>query len=325
MSTWKQKRIDKWLTKRIPPSNAYQMNVKNTFILPTRFGWAMVGLICCLFVLGTNYQNNVILMFCYFVFAIQLLSMFHSYNSFVQYHLQFRPFEPHFANDNVSFRVKLSADPNRSGLHASSNIAVYNQDHSIYHYLNEGENVVDLGLYKRGTHHVGRVSVESIFPFGLFKCWTHLSVPYSLLVYPRPISGPQKIRELAQKGDTGAKTGANVTTEDLQGLREYRDTDPIHHVSWKHYAKGQGLLTRDFSEKAAVSGWLNISDYLQDDLELALSELTYQVIDLSSQDATFGLNLGHHQIMPNTGGEHKEQCLEALANYSVHGRSKARG
>ena len=144
-----------------------------------------------------------------------------------------------------------------------------------------------------------------------------------MLVYPRAIAGPQKIRELSQKGNTGAKTGAKVTTEDLQGLREYRDTDPIHHVSWKHYAKGQGLLTRDFSEKAAVSGWLNLSDYLKDDLELALSELTYQVIELSTQDATYGLNLAHHQIMPNSGSEHKEQCLEALANYSLHGRSKA--
>ncbi|MBF7072991.1 DUF58 domain-containing protein [Glaciecola sp. MH2013] len=317
MATWKEKRIDQWLTKRIPPNDQYQLNVKNTFILPTRFGWAMLGLITCLFVLGTNYQNNVILMFCYFVFAIQLLSLFHCYTSFVQYHVSFREFENYYANENTYLRVSLHYNPNRSPLHALSNIAIYYKDHKRYSYLADGHNNIDLGKFKRGSHSIGRVSIESIFPFGLFKCWTHLSVPFVLLVYPTPLPSPLKLREMNQKGDDGNKVGVNTSSEDLQGLRTYRETDPIHHVSWKHFAKGQGLLTRDFSERAAVSGWLDLADYIHSDLETALSELTYQVNALSQQGSLFGLSLGKHQILPNHGVDHQSQCLKALANYQL--------
>lgn len=315
MTSWASKRLDKWLTKRIPVSQQYQLDVNNTFILPTRFGWAMTGLMLCLFILGTNYQNNVILMFCYFVFAVLLLSIFHSYVSFVQYHLRFSPIQANFANQDTLLNLHLKHNPNRSQLHSLSNIAAYRNNPFMFEYLNDDTNTLTLGRYKRGQHSVGRLSIESIFPFGLFRCWTHLTVPGKFMVYPAPLAGPLKIRQQNEQGKAGKSDNIKVSSDDLQGLREYRDTDPIHHVSWKHFAKGQGLLTRDFNDNAALNGWLYLSDYLQGDVEQALSLLAYQIIELGTQDATFGLSIGNQQIMPSKGPAHQAQCLEALALY----------
>ncbi len=325
MSSWASTKLDKWLSKRIPPSSEYQLDVNNTFILPTRFGWAMTGLMLCLFILGTNYQNNVILKFCYFVFAILLLSMFHSYVSFVQYRITFSPIEANFANQDANLTLRLQHNPNRSQLHALSNIAVYRKNPLLFCYLNDDVNRVSLGRYKRGQHAIGRVSIESIFPFGLFRCWTHLSVPGKLTIYPAPMAGPLKLRQQNEHGKTGKNENSKVTSDDLQGLREYRDTDPIYHVSWKHFAKGQGLLSRDFNENAALSGWLNFSDYLQGDVEQALSLLAYQILELGTQDASFGLSIGNQQIMPGKGQQHQVQCLEALALYKHNHLSSADG
>ncbi len=322
MKTWTQSKVDRWLDKRIPPSNAYQFDVNNTFILPTKFGWTMLGLMSCLFILGTNYQNNVILMFCYFIFALLLLSMFHSYVSFVQFHISFHPIDNTFANQLVQVKLDLKSKENRSNLHALSTIAIYNKEHSVYQYLEDGSNIVDIGSYERGIHSVGRLSVESIFPFGMFRCWTHLSVPSQFFVYPAPKRCGLQLRQQQSQGHSGNKTGTPVTTDDLQGIRDYRDSDPIHHVSWKHFAKGQGLLTKDFSERAAISGWLHFDDYIKDSptkiiIEEALCELSYQVLELTKQDANFGFSIGKHQIMPNTGLKHQQQCLELLALYSA--------
>lgn len=330
MKSWTQARIDRWLNKRIPASSAYQMDVNNTFILPTRFGWAILGLMTCLFILGTNYQNNVILMFCYFVFALLLLSLFHSYASFVQYHIGFRPIDNFFANQQVQMQVDLSYKASRSSLHSLSNIAIYSKTKPMYEYLVKDKNLVTISPYKRGLHKLDRVSVESIFPFGLFKCWTHLLVPYNFFVFPSPIACSLKLRQQQSKGKSGSQTGIAVTTEDLQGIRAYRDSDPIHHVSWKHFAKGQGLLSKDFSERSAISGWLNFNDYYNGDVEQTLGELCYQILELSKQDALFGFSIGSQQIMPSTGIQHQEQCLEALALYrhkqSMHGTDqKAEG
>lgn len=315
MPSWTQTRINKWLDKRIPPSHTYQMDVNNTFILPTRFGWAIVALTTCLFILGTNYQNNVILMFCYFVFALLLLSMFHSYVSFVQFKVTFRPVENVFANQKVQLLLELKHKETRSALHSLSNIAIYRKNTAIYEYLQDGLNTVDIASLPRGQHSLGRVSLESIFPFGLFRCWTHLSVPSKFFVFATPIPSKLTLRQQQSQGKSGQKTGISTSSEDLQGIRDYRDSDPIHHVSWKHFAKGQGLLSKDFSERSAISGWLHFNDYFQDKLEHTLSELSYQILDLSKQDANFGFSIGIQDIMPGSGSEHQQKCLEAVALY----------
>jgi uncharacterized protein (DUF58 family) len=315
MKYWTQERIDKWLDKRIPSSPAYQMDVNNTFILPTRFGWAIVGLMSCLFILGTNYQNNVILMFCYFVFALLLLALFHSYVSFVQFHIAFRPIQNAFANKHVQLQLDLSHKANRMALHSLSNIAIFSKRYPVYEYLEDGVNTIAIDQFSRGLYELPRVSIESIFPFGLFRCWSHLSVPSQFFVFPTPLACSLKLRQQNSKGNTGNKSGVTVTSEDLQGIRDYRDSDPIHHVSWKHFAKGQGLLTKDFSERSAISGWLHFSDYFNGNVEYALSEVTFQILELSNQGASFGFSIGKQQIMPNTGMQHKQKCLETVALY----------
>jgi uncharacterized protein (DUF58 family) len=315
MKSWTQARVDRWLDKRIPSSHAYQLDVNNTFILPTRFGWAIVGLMSCLFILGTNYQNNVILMFCYFVFSLLLLALFHSYVSFVQFHVVFRPVTDCFSNQHAQLHLDLSHKENRSALHSLSNIAVFSKLYPVYEYLEDGSNMIAISPFSRGLHHVGRVSIESIFPFGLFRCWSHLTVPGQFFVFPAPSPCSLQLRRQNAKGNTGNKLGVPVTSEDLQGIRDYRDSDPIHHVSWKHFAKGQGLLSKDFSERSAISGWLHFSDYFSENVEQALSEVTFQILALSKQDANFGFSIGKQQIMPNTGMQHQQQCLEAVALY----------
>jgi len=315
MKSWTQNRIDKWLDKRIPANNAYQMDVNNTFILPTRFGWAVTGLMTCLFILGTNYQNNVILMFCYFIFALLLLALFHSYTSFVQFHITFRPIDNCFANQYVQLNLELSHKPTRSSLHSLSNIAIYSKHYSTYEYLETGSNTIAVCRLPRGLHHLERVSFESIFPFGLFRCWTHLTVPNQFFVFPSPIPCRLALRQQQSQGKTGHQTGVSVTSEDLQGIRDYRDSDPIHHVSWKHFAKGQGLLSKDFSERSAISGWLHFNDYSTANVEQALGEVCFQILDLSNQDANFGFAIGNQQIMPSSGMQHQQRCLEAIALY----------
>jgi hypothetical protein len=92
---------DRWLSKRIPAENKFTLNLSNTFILPSSFGWAMIAIVVFLFILGTNYQNNIVLGLSYFFIALGLLSLFHSYVFFTQHSLCFKPFEPEFEHREV--------------------------------------------------------------------------------------------------------------------------------------------------------------------------------------------------------------------------------
>ena len=88
---WALSKRDRWLLNRIPSENSIQLNINNTFILPSSFGWSCIGIIVCLFVLGTNFQNNIILLLCYFLLAMMLLAVFHSYYYFIQHQINFLP------------------------------------------------------------------------------------------------------------------------------------------------------------------------------------------------------------------------------------------
>jgi len=105
-------------------------------------------------------------------------------------------------------------------------------------------------------------------------------------------------------------------SDDLQGIREYQLTDPMHHVSWKHVAKGQGMLTKDFNENKGVSGWLRLVDLQHLGTENALRCLCYQVQQLDKEHVQFGLDLGHTKLLPKEGSAHLKECLIQLAMYA---------
>ena len=67
-----QQYIRKWLDKRIPAANEFQLSHRSIFIFPAKFGALFLALCALLFLLGTNYQNNLMLLLCYFLVALFL-------------------------------------------------------------------------------------------------------------------------------------------------------------------------------------------------------------------------------------------------------------
>ena len=161
-----------------------------------------------------------------------------------------------------------------------------------------------------------RIKIECYFGFGLFRCWSYLQPKHKILVYPRAIKSPIQLYPSNKDNDnTLAQTPMKLQSDNLQGIRNFVDTDPINHVSWKHMAKGQGMLTKDFSENAGVSGWLKLSDFTQGDLETGLRKMSYQIQHLSQEQVIFGLDLGVTKILPQTGYAHLKNCLLQLATF----------
>ena len=73
-----QRNANNWLNKRIPAATRFSLNHKNIFIFPSRFGGLYLFLCLGLFILGTNYQNNLMILLCYF-----LVSLFYKIGSLV--------------------------------------------------------------------------------------------------------------------------------------------------------------------------------------------------------------------------------------------------
>ncbi|MGK0503347.1 MAG: hypothetical protein ACJARF_002120, partial [Alteromonadaceae bacterium] len=100
-----------WLDKRIPPHSSHALNMRSVFILPSRFGWGFIVMCMCLFLLGTNYQNNLMLLLSYLLLSVMLLTLFYSYQNFAAIALSASSPKTVFANTSAHLtlnRIKHS-------------------------------------------------------------------------------------------------------------------------------------------------------------------------------------------------------------------------
>lgn len=316
LKNWATSKRERWLLNRIPSENIIQLNINNTFILPSSFGWSCIGIIVCLFVLGTNFQNNIILLLCYFLLAMMLIAVFHSFFYFIQHKITFLAISPDFENRQLYLPVQIDSQQNYEG--GSLKFAV-NKDLTLLSHLAKNTQIIKMPLpkYKRGFYRSPKISITATYGFGLFKCWTYLTPKIDFYVYPAMRKSSIKLHRANADAQLAHSSDSQyVISDDLQGIREYQITDPMHHISWKHVAKGQGMLTKDFSESKGVSGWLRLADVPHANTEHALQCLCFQVQQLDKDQVQYGLDLGATKILPQEGQAHLHECLVQLALFS---------
>jgi hypothetical protein len=345
---------NKWLNKRIPAATQHHLNHHNIFIFPAKFGLLFLTLCVLLFLLGTNYQNNLMLLLCYFLLAIFLVNLLASYINFARIDLQIGKCPEVFVGDNLHIPLWLNANndgnfltrsPVNGLLHFKFQANKYKSSKKTKTQHNPPNTLVDSDAFsnpinlsqkchQRGKLTLSRVTVESFYPLGLYRCWTHLAFSHQITVFPKPL--PCEIQLHVGEHNNAKKSGeiANEQAghDDFSHLKAYQVGEPLNHVAWKQLAKGRGMVSKQFSSIGNHIGWLKLSteyknktfSHLSMELETSLNndalnkelgELCYQVIELSRTQRTFGLDLGMQCIVPNSGAGHRLACLHALAYF----------
>lgn len=321
-----------WLNKRIPAANQHSLDHTKIFIFPSRFGGLFLLLCMLLFLLGTNYQNNLMLLLCYFLLALFLINLLASYINFARIHLQQGKSSQVFVGDNLPLPMWLNIDNKQkkpiNGLLYFSFFCI-KKDHQAHHHpvskidSNAYSNPITLGYTceRRGKLVLPRVTVSSYYPLGLFRCWTHLAFNNEIIIYPRPLPCSVQLVNRSQSNDENSADQIIEQTgyDDFSHLKSYQAGEPLHHVAWKQLAKGRGMVSKHFASNAQQTGWLKLTTHSRQNdatqVEKDISQLTYQVIELSRQQLVFGLDLGANCIAPNSGAAHQNACLKALALY----------
>jgi hypothetical protein len=359
--TFLQTYWNRWLNKRIPAATQHNLNHHNIFIFPAKFGLLFLLLCVLLFLLGTNYQNNLMLLLCYFLLAIFLVNLLASYINFARIDLQIGKCPEVFVGDNLHIPLWLNANNNGNFL-ARSPVSglLHFKFQTIKHQSgkkkgsqhNWPSTLVDTDAFsnpinlsnrcqQRGKLILSRVTVESFYPLGLYRCWTHLAFTHQITVFPKPL--PCEIQLHIIEHNSTKKSGGTANEkaghDDFSHLKAYQLGEPLNHVAWKQLAKGRGMISKHFSSIGDHIGWLKLSieyknknknlshlnmelkttaekDVLDSDgLNRELGKLCFQVIELSRTQRTFGLDLGTQCIAPNSGSAHRLACLHALAYF----------
>lgn len=310
LSAWRS-RFQQWVNRRIKPARQIRLGRHNLFIFPSRTGLGFLLLLALLWLLGTNYANNLILLLAFLLTAVLVITILHTYRNLSGLSLQCLEVQPVFAGERAAFQLRLNGT-GAKGLQLS--LGWQGRDCQV---VNLQHTEASLSLWapslRRGWLHPGRLLVESYYPLGLIRCWTWLDLDLRALIYPRPVASQQAPWAEAE-GEMDEHLG-RTGTEDFVGLSPFQPGQPLNRVSWKHLARGQGLQLKEFADPQGQAQALDWDFFAGLDAESRLSRLCYWVLYLDQRGLPFSLQLPGCAIAMGQGDGHREQCLQALALY----------
>jgi len=310
-------RFNRWLKRRIPPASVHKLTNRNIFIMPTRFGFVYLIFVLLLFLLATNYQNNVIMLLSYLMASLFITTMMRSFYNVSGITLSAEKNAAGYAKQSITFPIQVSFPNKRFDL----NFCFDNQQ--VLH-LSQGEQgdqtVYVCCLYEnRGIYRPGRLKMSSEYSLGLFKTWTRIDFDQQCSVYPEAI--PLSNRKSNFTGTVNEHSLSNNSKpgiDDFYELKPYIPGEPLSRIAWKQFARGQDRLTKHYHQQQGTTCWLTLMDMPDHGVEKQLQYLCFLINEYNHAGQTFGLDLGHEKIAPSQGENHFKQCLMALAIYPKH-------
>ncbi len=307
---WFEYRFQRFLKRSIPRQDSIQLRQKNLFIFPNMNGWAFVLAGILIWLLGTNYDNNLALSLAFFIAALFLVTIYHTFNNLHHLQLKFIKATPVFSGELAQIQLQIIAG-NSDRLSVKMHWPGGNK---TIHDFNKGQQDV-ITLYvptkHRGWYRPPRLNVESTYPVGLWRCWTLLDLDVKILTYPKPMA--TKHLPHTSSDDREGQLQAVEGGEDFHGLRAFRIGDSLKHVSWKHYAQGRGLHTKNYSDFLDSRIWLDWDLLPGLDREARLSRLTFLAIEAEKSKDEYGLRIPGIEIKPSRGNNHLLSVLKTLA------------
>lgn len=170
---------------------------------------------------------------------------------------------------------------------------------------------------RRGRVGLGRVTLSTDFPFGLWRGWSYVHFPLEGIVFPAPEASAPPL----PRGHGGNDAEAHGTGDDadLAGLREYQRGDPPQRIAWKAVARGAGWFTKEFDGAGGggplMLSWTSLPNTL--DAEARLSRLTAWVLAAERAARPFALAIPGVMLPPQQGRDHRRSALSALALFDA--------
>lgn len=305
-------RYQSWLDRRIPKARSLTLDQSRIFILPSSVGLAFTGLLILLLLVAINYQNNMVFALVFLLASTFFVTILHTFANLSGLSVTVLGSQPAFVGETVRFDVKVART--RSAPNYDIILSFPESDTVNISLIEQSEMTVHLWLpaRQRGLLRPPRLLLKTYYPLGLLRCWTWLALDIEALVYPKPIEASWR-SEADVDGEEGEQHLVHgAGSDDFYAFRNYQSGDPLKHVSWKTYAKGQELMTKQFQPYQDQQVWLNWDEF-SGGTEQRLSAICFWVLRMARTGSDYGLRLPTKVLEPDSGESHRDRALAALA------------
>ncbi len=316
LSSRLRKRTRAWARRRHGrDADPFVIPTRRVYIVPTRLGLIYSGMLFMMFVGAMNYANNLSLGLTFILGSIGLVAMHHCQRNLAGVRIASAATTPVFAGQIAQFAIAINHDAKvirhemtvTADDYASAPTTVAPNDRAVV--------TVELPAPQRGRLQLDHLEVSTNYPFGLFRAWTHVHVPMSCIVYPKPADRGESPPPM--ETDIGGAQNSQRGDEDFAGLRSFQPGDSPRRIAWKAYARGQELQVKQYAGTAVTSHLLDWDSLSGSNTEARLSRLCRWIEDAHAAGRAYGLRLPGVDIPANIGNAHRQRCLTSLALFGL--------
>lgn len=299
-----------WLDRRIPRSSSVTLNQKTIFIFPTAAGFVFLLFLLVMLLTAINYRNNMVFLLTFMMASVFVMAIHHTFFHLSGLTLVAGHAKPVFAGHMAAFELVLKRHAQR--LYPLLEIAFDGGDSQTVSVTGDEARLrLYLRMASRGYLSAPRVRIENRYPMGLLRAWTWVDLDMHCLVYPKPLPAQAAESSGGQQRDGHARHETGM--DDFHQLRDYQPGDSLRHVSWKTFAKGQPLQTRQYHSMQDSQLWLDWEQFSGMADESRLSRLCFQVLEADRQGLRYGLRIPSSVLPPDSGEAQRERALRMLA------------
>ncbi len=314
------KRVERWIEpKRGADVGELELVRKRIYILPTRAGLMFAVILIMMGITSINYKLSLGYAMVFLLGGLAWVTMFSTFGNLHRLVLIPGKIDSVFAGElaPVTLTIKNPQAKERYSVRLYATEFVKQALVDIDPHTERNLRFA-LRTTQRGWLPLPRMTVDTVFPLGLWRAWCRWQPADRVLVYPEPEHGQVPLPETFSGGDASNTTSEGH--EDIAAIRPYRLGDNPRQIAWKAMARNphEELLTKQFDGGSAgelVLDWLYLPGHLN--VEAKISRLTRWVIDADAAGIRYALNLPDQKIEADQGPAHCKQCLTALALLKV--------
>lgn len=302
---------------RSKPEDVLPLKIEHQriYILPTRRGLAYLFSLLIMLVASVNYALSLGYALCFLLTGLFAASLLHTYRNVAGISFQSIKADDVFAGESIEFNIKITNDStlDRTGvsLKTKNTSSIINIDAAQASHA-----VLKIPTQQRGIKTLGRVTVTSTYPLGLWRTWCYVHSNAKATIYPNPEISPPPLpsHSVSEQGENQRKANQG----DISGLREYHAGDAISSIAWKAASRGQGLFVKTFEEEN-VGGetYLTLSATGLTDIEQQMSRMSAWVVAAERAQIDYAFELNDTKLETACGTMQKRQALRAMATHGL--------
>jgi uncharacterized protein (DUF58 family) len=304
-----------------------RLHRRRVYILPTRAGVLFILALITMLLGCINYNNSLGYLLTFWLASLGLVSIFHTYRNLAGLRVVAGRVRPVNCGDLAIFEMNLVNEADyprhgvlvrfRNGEFDDSNVAAESVLTTAIPAKDRAQLTLPVRTARRGWIPLGKTTIASRYPLGLFRAWSVLDTEQIGLVYPQPDGEPHLPAGTASTTSEGVSSGPG--NDDFAGLRPYQYGDSMRQIHWKAAARSEHLPVKEFSGMASDDLLLEL-DTLPGPLESRISQLALWVHEAEAARMRYALRLGGVEVAPGSGETHHHRCLTHLA---LHGLQPA--